>query len=159
MRRVRALLEPAIAQGADFSVVFSQSEPRRIISMVATLTAGVTVGNRGAAFGVKDVNGVTGFIAGANAPLAASSAQSYCVSTAFGTPQTGAEAGGPDVLMGIPDFVLPPGWAFFSLTNGILPVDQWSGLTFIVEQYDSWSENERAIVGAYERLLATGNAG
>jgi len=128
-----AFRQPSPAAGADISITVPFGVYWDVNSLTALFTAGAGVANRLVGFFVKNQDGQTVYTYQTTTALTANQTSTFTFSEDFSTAlQT--PANGSIILGPMPKAFLPPGWSFGTVTGAIAAADQWSGVTFWVEE-------------------------
>jgi hypothetical protein len=130
---VRRLVNvPSPASGADFTQVVPGGVMWRVSSAQAFYLASATVASRNIGVSLS-VNGSTVWLSRNTSALTAS--QQATMNFASGLPLFLGGGNGSDILIPLPQAVIPPGGVIASSTNQLQAGDQWSGIAMWIEEY------------------------
>ena len=121
------------AAGADISITVPNGAYWDVNSLTALFTAGAGVANRLVGYFIKNQDGQTVYTYQTTTALTANQTCTFTFSEDFATTMQ-TPANGGIVLAPAPKPFLPPGWSFGTVTAAIAAADQWSAVTFWVEE-------------------------
>ena len=131
--RVQIRAFPSPGAGADFSTQVGNGEVWRVIGFTATLTTSAAAANRVPAVRITDQTNVGGI---ASLSLAITATSVVTVSWGLYASTSATVVTGGSTTVALPEWTIPAGYLFQTVTGNIQAGDQWSAITAMIELLD-----------------------
>ena len=129
---------PNPAAGADLVDIPNYGDTFRLLSLRAELVTSATVANRFPHFRFVSPSGAVIWESVGSTAQVASSTTVYMLTGANGAPQEGSAVNDGTVGMALPDFWVPAGTKYETVTTALAAGDQWSQIYWSALAGDEW---------------------